>query len=128
MYNFKLLCTFTFKKNINSVIDDIIFQFKGIQKLFVFSNKENTNDCYVTFNVDLSINDTFNDYIIIHRKKEYNTLYSVNALNLIIRNLNNGVLDTSYIIDWNLYRNMLLLSKQNEVSRIPLQLEEVIKL
>lgn len=128
MNNFKLLCTFSYKKNLNSVIDDIVYQFNGLQKIFVFVNKENNKECYLTFNIDLNLNDKFNRYIIIHRKKETNTLYSVNALNLIIQNLNNGILDKSYILNWELYRNQLLLSKGGEVNRIQLELEEVIKL
>ena len=126
--NFKLLCTFTFKKNINTTIDDILYQFEGVQKLFIFSNKDNPKDCYVTFNIDLNLNDRFEKYIIIHRKKETNTLYSVNALNAIIKNLNNGILDTSYVLNWYAYQNMLLLAKNDEVSRIPLELEEVVNL
>lgn len=128
MYNFKLLCTFSYKKNLNTVIDGIVYQFNGVQKIFIFSNKDDNRECYLTFNVDLSLNDKFSKYIIIHRKKETNTLYSVNALNLIIKNLNNGILDTSYQLNWNLYQNMLLLSKGEEINRIPLQLEEVVKL
>lgn len=128
MNNFKLLCTFSYKKNLNSVIDDIIYQFNGLQKIFVFVNRDNDRECYLTFNIDLNLNDKFSKYIIIHRKKETNTLYSVNALNLIIQNLNNGILDKSYILNWDLYRNHLLLSKGGEVNRIPLELEEVIKL
>lgn len=128
MYNFKLLCTFSYKKNLNTVLDNIIYQFNGLQKIFVFNNKENTNECYLTFNVDLTLNNRFDRYIIIHRKKETNTLYSVNALNLIIKNLNNGILDTSYKLNWSLYQNMLLLSKGDEINRIHLQLDEVVNL
>lgn len=128
MNNFKLLCTFSYKKDLNTVVDDIIYQFNGLQKIFVFLNKNNLKECYLTFNIDLNINDRFSRYIVIHRKKETNTLYSVNALNLIIQNLNNGILDTSYRLNWELYQNMLLLSKGGEVNRIPLELDEVIKL
>jgi len=128
MNNFKLLCTFSYKKNLNSVIDDIIYQFNGLQKIFVFVNADNPKECYLTFNIDLTLNNRFEKYIIIHRKKETNTLYSVNALNLIIKNLNNGILDTSYKLNWELYKNHLLLSKGGDVNRIPLELDEVVKL
>ena len=128
MNNFKLLCAFSYKKNLNSVIDDIIYQFNGLQKIFIFLNKDNDSEYYLTFNVDLTLNDRFNRYIIIHRKKETNTLYSVNALNLIIRELNGGFLDTTYQLNWNMYQNMLLLSKGSEIRYIPLELDEVVKL
>jgi len=51
------------------------------------------------------------DTISINRKKESNTLYSINALNALISHLNNGVLDKSFIIDWSNYKNTLLLSQ-----------------
>jgi hypothetical protein len=51
------------------------------------------------------------DTISINRKKESNTLYSINALNALISHLNNGVLDKSFIIDWPNYKNTLLLSQ-----------------
>ena len=50
------------------------------------------------------------DTISINRKKESNTFYSINALNALIRTLNNGVLDKTYRVDWSHYQDMLLLS------------------
>jgi hypothetical protein len=51
------------------------------------------------------------DTISINRKKETNTLYSINALNAIIRVMNNGVLDKSFIVNWTDYTNCLVLSE-----------------
>ena len=48
--------------------------------------------------------------IMAHRKKETNTLYTINALNRLIRNLNNGEMDKLYLIDWNSYRNSMILT------------------
>lgn len=48
--------------------------------------------------------------IMAHRKKETNTLYTINALNRLIRNLNNGEMDKLYPIDWNSYRNSMILT------------------
>jgi hypothetical protein len=45
-----------------------------------------------------------------HRKKETNTLYTINALNRLIIKLNKGYLDKSYEIDWNEYRNSMILT------------------
>ena len=38
--------------------------------------------------------------ILLHRKKESNTLYTINALNALVRQLNNGMLDNRFIINW----------------------------
>jgi hypothetical protein len=48
---------------------------------------------------------------MVHRKKETNTIYTINALNELIMNLNNGVLDKHYPIEWDNYKNSMLLKK-----------------
>ena len=50
------------------------------------------------------------DTISINRKKESNTFYSINALNSLIRGLNNGLLDKQFRVDWSNYQDMLILS------------------
>jgi hypothetical protein len=56
--------------------------------------------------------------ISVHRKKETNTLYTVNALNEIIQRLNNGVLDKTYQLEWYNYQNSLLLTDDSIGYRI----------
>ena len=59
---------------------------------------------------------------MLHIKKDTNSLYTVNALNEIIKIVNNGVLDKSYVVDWNNYKNSLLLTNQDGYRRIVLEL------
>ena len=66
--------------------------------------------------------------ISIHRKKDSNTLYTVNALNAVIKNLNNGVLDKSFVVDWSRYENTLLLTNGDDLRRINLVLVKRIDL
>tara|TARA_A100001011_G_scaffold399454_1_gene508167 strand:+ start:2299 stop:2559 length:261 start_codon:yes stop_codon:yes gene_type:complete len=66
------------------------------------------------------------DTISLHRKKNTNTLYTINALNDLIRELNGGKLDKSYIVDWNNYRNCLLLTNENGVNKIPTRIYSII--
>ena len=66
--------------------------------------------------------------ISIHRKKDSNTLYTVNALNAVIKNLNNGVLDKSFMVDWSRYENTLLLTNGDDLRRINLVLMKRIDL
>jgi hypothetical protein len=53
------------------------------------------------------------DTITINRKKDTETLYSINALNTLIREQNNGVLDKTYRVDWTQYVNKLLLTDRD---------------
>jgi hypothetical protein len=90
--------------------------------MFVFSDSDNRNDLYVTFNIEMSGYTKTPNTISIHRKKETNTLYTVNALNTIICAANNGVLDKMFQVDWTLYRNSLLLTNDEGLRKIQLQL------
>lgn len=53
------------------------------------------------------------DTITINRKKDSETLYSINALNALIREQNNGVLDKTYRVDWTQFTNRLLLTNRD---------------
>tara|TARA_R110000744_G_scaffold361418_1_gene469176 strand:+ start:10266 stop:10469 length:204 start_codon:yes stop_codon:yes gene_type:complete len=53
------------------------------------------------------------DTITINRKKDTETLYSINALNALIREQNDGVLDKAYRVDWAQFKNRLLLTNRD---------------
>jgi len=65
---------------------------------------------------------------LVHRKKHTNTLYTINALNELIRSLNNGLLDKSYIVDWDNYRNCILLFQTEGLQKVNTKVKEVINL
>ena len=87
----------------------------------MFSNYEKRNELYCTFNAENNGHRGKNT-ISIHRKKETNTLYTVNALNEVIKDLNNGILDKTYVISWENYKNSLLLTNNDGYRRIVLEL------
>jgi hypothetical protein len=119
----QLLCTFAHKKDLELIVDYVTKSYTiSERRMFVFSDADNRNDLYVTFNIEAIGYSKTPNTISIHRKKETNTLYTVNALNTIIRNANNGVLDKAFIVDWTLYRNSLLLTNEEALRRIQLQL------
>ena len=85
------------------------------------------NDLMCTYNIDASGDFTIMDNTIsLHRKKNTNTLYTINALNNLIKLLNNGMLDTSYQVDWNNYKNTMLVTNDEGLRRINTEIEEVI--
>lgn len=121
-----LLCTFSHLKDVN-LTTDYIFQNYTVEResLYMFQNVEDRDEVFITYNV---INDShfIENTISIHRKKETNTLYTINAMNEIIRKVNNGILDTSYILDWGIYKNSLLLTVNQDVRIIPLKLKTIL--
>lgn len=68
------------------------------------------------------------DTILVHRKKHTNTLYTINAMNIIIKMNNNGVLDKTYQVNWELYRNSILLSNDDELNKLPTKVYKIISL
>ena len=66
------------------------------------------------------------DTISLHRKKQSNSLYTINALNELVKKLNNGVLDNSFPIPWENYRNRLLLTNDEGLYEIPTRVYSII--
>tara|TARA_Y100000389_G_scaffold190668_1_gene215749 strand:- start:809 stop:1216 length:408 start_codon:yes stop_codon:yes gene_type:complete len=114
----QLLCTFAHKSDINIVSEYIQQTFQvPEQRIFVFENTYDPNKLYCTYNIEPTRTKAINT-ISIHRKKETNTLYTVNALNALIETVNNGVLDKSYQIDWSRYQNSFILTDQQDGYRV----------
>ena len=64
--------------------------------------------------------------IMVHRKKETNTLYTINALNELIKKLNGGIVDTSYRVEWPHYRNSILLTQHNELKQLKTKIFKIL--
>jgi len=125
----KLFCTFATEDSLDDILQEIQERYKIIySKIFVLYSK--SQDEYIcTYNVDFGNVGTFLDNtILVHRKKESNTLYTINALNTLIKELNGGVLDTNYRISWNDYRNCILLTKGPELKRVNTKLFKIVEL
>jgi hypothetical protein len=66
--------------------------------------------------------------MLVHRKKETNTLYTINSLNALIRYENDGNLDLNYTVDWANYRNSFLLTSKNNLKILKTKLYQIINL
>ena len=128
----QLLCTFTTQHNLEQTIRDITKHFKIIfDKIYVLQNEDKPKELICTYNVDQNDDIDFNlvnNTISLHRKKITNTLYTINALNELIKTINNGVLDTTYQVPWDVYKNMILISNKEGLSRIPTRILKIIDL
>ena len=119
----QLLCTFAHRKDLDLISDYITKSYTVAERrIFVFSDTDNKSDLYLTYNIERGAFTKTPNTISIHRKKETNTLYTVNALNTIIVKANNGVLDKTFVINWEMYRNSLLLTSDNDLRPISLEL------
>ena len=127
--NNKLFCTFTDLEGLDELIENIKSKYDIIyNKLFVLEIK-GKDEYVVTYNVDqTNLNSIPNNTILVHRKKESNTLYTINALNKLIKKLNGGVVDTSYQIDWQHYRNCILLTQHSDLNQLNTKIYKIIEI
>ena len=126
----QLLCTFAIRSRIED-ITRIIMECNDIlyNKIYVFENLNDDSQLICTYNVsyeDGHLSEDIPNTISLHRKKQTNTLYSINALNEVIRSLNNGVLDKKFPVPWEQYSNTLLLTNENGLNKIPTKLYRII--
>ena len=126
--NNKLFCTFTDLDGLDELIEDIKSKYTIIyNKLFVLEIV-GKDEFVVTYNVEQANVHTIPDNtILVHRKKESNTLYTINALNELIKKLNGGVVDSSYQVDWQHYRNCILLTQHNDLNQLNTKIHKIIE-
>jgi hypothetical protein len=126
----QLLCTFSNSVQYTDVLKEIPQQYKLIDnKIFIFANENNLRELYLTFNVEKNdLNNRFKGTISIHRKKQTNTLYTLNAMNKLIADENNGVYDKNFQLSWELYKNSIILTNDVGVKIVPLKLFSVHKI
>ena len=125
----QLLCTFTKRKDLHSTIDIIIeCNIVLYDKIYVFQNENDHHQLICTYNVeyDEDFVEGIPDTISLHRKKNTNTLYTINALNDLIRELNNGRLDKTFTIEWENYKNCLLLTNEEGLNKIPTRIYTIV--
>ena len=128
----QLLCTFTTKEKLDETVKEIVNSYTIIfNKVYVLQNEDNINELICTYNVDTTEKVDYNKVsgtISLHRKKHSNTLYTINALNECIKNLNNGVLDKDFTIPWENFRNMILVTNADGLSKINTRIYKIEKI
>jgi len=129
-YMNKLFCTFSSKEDLDATLTTIQGQYKILfNKIFILYISS-TEEYVFTYNVD-SVNMSNNllgNTILLHRKKESNTLYTINALNDLIKSLNGGVLNNTFPIDWVDYKNCILLTHAGELKKLDTKIYKIITL
>ena len=78
------------------------------------SVKESLNKISGYMKEDVVFSEVIKNTISLHRKKETNTLYTLNALNEVVREQNNGVVDPKFSVDWVPHRNTLLVTYKDD--------------
>ena len=127
--NRQLLCTFSNNNDFHKTSDEIKkFYEVYSNRIFAFLNTKNPKEIYLTYNVLNMRKDApkFPNTILIHRKKQTNTLYTLNSMNKLIEE-ENGKRDPSYVLSWTLYSNSLIITGDVSVRIIPLKIHSILE-
>ena len=123
----RLLCTFTLENDLQPTINNIVSNYNILNgKIFVLQMSENP-ELACTYNIESgNLNDLLDNTISIHRRKETNTLYTINGLNFLIKSLNNNILDKNYKVNWEDYSNTAILVTDKKLILHELQIYKII--
>ena len=129
--NNRLYCTFVEPNEIKETCNRIQSSYKVLfDKIFVLESLDG-DKIMLTYNVDLGNSNgefAIGNTILVHRKKQTNTLYTINALNELIKSLNEGILDKKFPINWDDYKNCILLVQADGYKKINTKIKEIINL
>jgi hypothetical protein len=125
----KLFATFTELEGLDQLIETLTHSYSIMyNKMFVLFVKS-TNEYVVTYNVEqANVSNIPTNTISLHRKKEFNVLYSLNGLNEIIKGLNGGIVDPSFKINWQPYKNSILLTQNGNLKILKTKIYKIVEI
>ena len=120
--NTQLLCLFTTKeeleKSTNFILENYVLTNPNV---FILESKMKPDEAFITFNVEKGSSAIPSEWktILVHRKKQSNTIYTINALNEVVKSKTGGQLDNSYMIEWDEFRNCIITTSPTGYKKIP---------
>ncbi len=124
----RLFCTFTTEDSVYEVAYKLKDTYDILYNKIFILNILNDEEYVITYNVDQdNLGSIPENTILVHRKKDTNTLYTINALNELIKKLNSGVVDPRYRINWNHYRNTILLTRQHMLKELKTKIFDILE-
>ena len=99
-------------------------------RIYILENTEDKRNLMCTYNIEFKDEqEVLRNTISIHRKKQTNTLYTINALNGVVSLMNEGRPDPSFEVDWEMLRNMLLVTdEENNLKKILTKIYDIVHL
>ncbi len=125
----QLLCTFSKLQTYSDEITALLNYYTVLDgKIYVLQSGTVPEDVFLTYNAERNGSEFYPRTMSVHRKKEYNIIYSINALNELIKQENGGVFSRSYQINWQAYSNSFITSRDGKVKITPTKLVKIFKL
>jgi hypothetical protein len=94
-------------------------------KIYILKNEEVLNEVFLTYNVQKTISTHYPRTISVHRKKDFNILYSINALNQLIKKENGGQHSNTFQVDWTKFRDSIIVVNDEKIKVMPTKLMRV---
>jgi len=124
--NAQLLCTFAKQHTYQAEMEALSEYYNIIEhKIYVLQSGVNREDIFLTYNAEKNGSQFYPNTISVHRKKEFNIIYSINALNELIKEQNNGVVSNTFQIRWEDYRNSFITARDGKVKITPTRLMKI---
>lgn len=121
--NSMLVAIFVDIEDLDICLQALVSKFKIVgNKIFILSIVDDDDEYVLTFNIETDnkenlLVENIGKVIRIHRRKETNTLYTINALNYVNK--------TNQEIDWNKYRFSFLTVSHNNLKVIKTKLLKI---
>lgn len=125
----QLICLFTIEPDIDHTVSMISRTYEVVYKRVFVLSIDGSEEYICSFNVEKGNHrKQLPGAMLVHRKKETNTMYTINSLNALIKKENNGVVDSTYSIDWSKYANSLLVTSNNDLKVLNTKVYQIINL
>lgn len=99
--------------------------------VFVLEDVSNPDNKIITYNAVVPKGQKLNSRLFtmrVHRKKQTNTLYTINALNAAIAKQYDGKTGKDLKLDWENYRDSLLITTGKELKVYNVQVTKIFKI
>lgn len=130
-----LLASFIITDDEQKIQEEVEFIVNNIEitnnLIFLLQDAENPEKKIITYNAVVEKGKPFNPRLFtmrMHRKKQTNTLYTINALNAAVASQHEGKTGKDLKLDWTQYENSILLTAGKELKVHPVKVDKIFKI
>lgn len=125
----QLICLFTTEPELNYTVGMIEKTYDIVYKRIFILSIEESPELICSFNIEKgNVRKQLPGAMLVHRKRDTNTMYTINSLNTLIKSENNGILDSNYTVDWTKYQNSLLVTSNSELKILKTKVYQIVNL
>lgn len=131
MIKTQLLCSFCTEDTLEATLKSIARSYQiAFDSIYVLENVDVPGALCLTYNINSDsapVHPLPPSTISLHRKKAFNSLYTINALNALVAEQNGGKQDPKFQVDWAELKNTILVVQYGSLKRIRTKIREIVK-